>query len=225
MKHVDASAQSRCLAYFLDYMIVGFISEFILGSIIYPIINLDPSLLETKLNAFIESVYSGVIDYEVVNQIMILCFTIIGLTLAVTIPLVIIYFCIIPMFWDKQTIGRMACGLKVVRVSDEGKVGFGWLLVREVIGGYFLTYLFGGSLVIPIVITIYCSINKGRSLADYIGNTRLINVKINTVENSFVVNDSRNSYSSSNYVDASYNEVDKDKKEEQYSSDDDYMVI
>ena len=139
MKHVDASAQSRFLTYFLDYMIVGFISEFILGGIIYPIINLDPSLLETKLNAFIESVYIGVIDNEVVHQIMILCFTIIGLTLAVTLPIVIVYFCIIPMFWDKQTIGRMALGVKVVKVSNEGKVGFGWLLIREVIGGYFLT--------------------------------------------------------------------------------------
>ena len=72
MKHVDASAQSRFLAYIIDYMIVGFISEFILGNIIYPLINLDPSLLETKLNAFIESVYSGVIDYEVVNQILLI---------------------------------------------------------------------------------------------------------------------------------------------------------
>ena len=154
MKHVDASAQSRFLAYFLDYTIIGFISEFILGNIIYPLINLDPSLLETKFSAFLNSLSTGVIDYELTNQLLILSYTIIGLTLAITLPLVIIYFCIIPMFWEKQTIGRMALGVKVVKVSDEGKVGFGWLLIREVIGGYFLTYLFGSSLVIPIIFTI-----------------------------------------------------------------------
>ena len=225
MKHLNATPQSRFLAYFIDYAIVGAIADMILGFIVYPVLKFNPDLLEEKTNIFMDNLSQGVMDYELVNQILTLCFIIIGVTIAVMVPIVIIYFCIIPLFWEKQTVGRLAAGLKVVSLKDEGKVGFGWLILREVFGGYILTNLLGSSLMIPLCYTIYASITKGRSLSDMLGKTRLVNIRsFVAAENMYDFYEQENNGSSSDYVDAKFKEVQQDKKEE-YNSDDDYMVI
>ena len=220
MKYLNATPQQRFLAYFIDYAIIGFVSDIILNNFIYPAVKIDTELLQNKLTSFYESLYNGSIDLVTMEQILVICLLIIGFTVLVTVVLAFIYFCIIPLFWEKQTVGRLAASVKVVSMKDEGKVGFGWLFLREIIGGCILTNLFGSSLVIPVVLTIVFSINKGRSLADMIGRTRLVNTKmiVNQTPNyNFYSGD--NQSSSDDYVDARFKDVEKK------SNDDDYMVI
>ena len=43
---------------------------------------------------------------------------------------------ILPIFWDKQTLGRWAAGVRVMKLSSNGKPSVGSLLVRELVGGF-----------------------------------------------------------------------------------------
>lgn len=227
MKHLNASGSSRFLAYMLDYTIISFVTEIILSYIIYPIAKIDINLLAQKMQIFTENMAVGVLDYELVNQILTLALIQIGFTTAVMIPLVIGYLCILPYYWEKQTIGRMVAHLKVVNYKDEGKVSFPKLLLRELVGGYLLTYVLCSSFMIPLIIVIYMSTTTGRSLADKVGGTRLINLRFVISEEGhfdFFSSHEQNS----DYVDAKFTDVNEEVVEEQpvnNNSDDDYMVI
>lgn len=227
MKHLNASGSSRFLAYMLDYAIINFVTEIILSYIIYPIAKIDINLLAQKMQIFTENMAVGVLDYELVNQILTLALIQIGFTTAVMIPLVVGYLCILPYFWEKQTIGRMAAHLKVVNFKDEGKVSFPKLLLREIVGGYLLTYVLCSSFMIPLIIVVYMSTTTGRSLADKVGGTRLINLRFVISEEGhfdFFSSHEQNS----DYVDAKFTDVNEEVVEEQpvnNNSDDDYMVI
>ena len=225
MKHLNASGSSRFFAFLLDYTIIGFVADIILSNIIFPIIKFDPNLLVQKLQIFYQDTAQGVLDYELAGQIITLSFIQLGLTFAVMIPIVVGYLCVLPHFWEKQTVGRLLLGLKVVDVKDEGKVYFSKLLLRELVGGFLLTYVIGSSFMILLIIIIYMSTSSGRSLADKVGKTRLINLKFvvsNGSEFDFFSNNKKDEY-----VDAKFTDVEPEKFEEKKNDDssDDYMVF
>ena len=101
----------------------------------------------------------------------------IGLHVAVFVPLMLVYQVIVPMFWAKQTVGRMVAGVRVMKLNSSEKPGFGSLLVRELVGGYIFNTLLSSTFVFPILNYMF-SRNRGRSLADMISKIRLVDYKL-----------------------------------------------
>lgn len=103
----------RIGAFFLDSLIFTFGSSIILA------IFEDPAYTQQLLeieNAFM----NGSIDFiQYSEAITNLVDPNLGIKLLVGLILAIGYFIVLPIFWNKQTVGRLACKIKVVKENGE----------------------------------------------------------------------------------------------------------
>lgn len=175
MRYNNADARTRFLAYVIDSFILFVISNPIISKVL-EYFNYDQIVLEDKLNRFLSELERGFYNMDLVMEIFNFYIINFVVTFLVMIPLICVYFCVIPMFWEKQTIGRLACSVKVVKYPYEGKCSFSRLLLREIIGGYIVTDLLCSGLIL-LILLIWVTVKKERSFADYIGGTRLISLK------------------------------------------------
>lgn len=103
----------RIGAFFLDSLIFTFGSSIILSIFEDP--TYTQQLLEIE-NAFM----NGSIDFiQYSEAITNLVDPNLGIKLLVGLILAIGYFIVLPIFWNKQTVGRLACKIKVVKENGE----------------------------------------------------------------------------------------------------------
>lgn len=172
MKYHNAMSYQRFLAFIIDAIIVN-----IVASTILMFIPAYSQHSEVVVNGYAELMNMVDVNIDQLINLLKSAFIIIGLHVAVFVPLMLIYQVIVPMFWKKQTVGRMVAGVRVMKLNSSEKPGLGSLLVRELVGGYIFNTLLSSTFVLPLLNYMF-SRNRGRSLADMISKTRLIDYKL-----------------------------------------------
>ncbi len=196
MKYKNATSMQRFFAFLIDSLLMYVISSLIL--ICIPIYNTYSELFLDRYNYLMSGFNTADIDATFLEELMVSSMVIIGLNMAILIPLYILYYVVLPYFWKSQTLGRLALGLRVVTLEEE-KPKLRHLLLRELVGGYLIYELLGGG--IFYIVTLVLSISQGRSLIDYIGQTRLVNIRYPQKVEEPIAPDERD------YVDAHFREV------------------
>ncbi len=201
MKYNNATCGQRFGAYLIDMIIVSLISSLIL--VLIPAYQVQSEIFIKNYSAILD--FTVEIDDSVLSDLMSSAVIIGAINMAIMLPLMAIYFVLIPHFWKQQTVGRAALGLRVVTLNEETPK---WtqLCLRELVGSY-LIYEVLGNVGIVFIITWVLSANNGRSIVDYVGQTRLVNVRYvketeETPENPF-----------QDYVDAKFHEVEPKNEE------------
>ena len=172
MKYHNAMSYQRFLAFIIDAIIINIVASTILMFI--PAYSLHS---EVVVNGYAELMNMVDVNIDQLINLLKSAFIIIGLHVAVFVPLMLIYQVIVPMFWEKQTVGRMVAGVRVMKLNSSEKPGLGSLLVRELVGGYIFNTLLSSTFVLPLLNYMF-SRNRGRSLADMISKTRLVDYKL-----------------------------------------------
>lgn len=219
MKNPYASLMSRFLAFLVDNIIIYSIVSLIL-SIIPSYVTLSNEYVNAY-NYFVQNIEEIIIsnDITILVDILVKALLMLGYFCLVAIPFFIIYFIVVPKFWQKQTIGRLIAGVRVVRNKDGEEASVGSLILREIVGGFVFYWLLGASGVI-IILTCIFSYYKGRSLSDLISRTKLIDVRTNIIieDNNPIRDDS---------IDAEFSDINREEPEDSFeeSSDEEYKVI
>lgn len=172
MKYHNAMSYQRFLAFIIDAIIIN-----IVASTILMFIPAYSQHSEVVVNGYAELMNMVDVNIDQLINLLKSAFIIIGLHVAVFVPLMLIYQVIVPMFWEKQTVGRMVAGVRVMKLNSSEKPGLGSLLVRELVGGYVFNTLLSSTFVLPLLNYMF-SRNRGRSLADMISKTRLVDYKL-----------------------------------------------
>ena len=172
MKYHNAMSYQRFLAFIIDAIIVN-----IVASTILMFIPAYSQHSEVVVNGYAELMNMVDVNIDQLINLLKSAFIIIGLHVVVFVPLMLIYQVIVPMFWEKQTVGRMVAGVRVMKLNSSEKPGLGSLLVRELVGGYIFNTLLSSTFVLPLLNYMF-SRNRGRSLADMISKTRLVDYKL-----------------------------------------------
>ena len=172
MKYHNAMSYQRFLAFIIDAIIVN-----IVASTILMFIPAYSQHSEVVVNGYAELMNMVDVNIDQLINLLKSAFIIIGLHVVVFVPLMLIYQVIVPMFWKKQTVGRMVAGVRVMKLNSSEKPGLGSLLVRELVGGYIFNTLLSSTFVLPLLNYMF-SRNRGRSLADMISKTRLVDYKL-----------------------------------------------
>ena len=172
MKYHNAMSYQRFLAFIIDAIIIN-----IVASTILMFIPAYSQHSEVVVNGYAELMNMVDVNIDQLINLLKSAFIIIGLHVAVFVPLMLIYQVIVPMFWEKQTVGRMVAGVRVMKLNSFEKPGLGSLLVRELVGGYIFNTLLSSTFVLPLLNYMF-SRNRGRSLADMISKTRLVDYKL-----------------------------------------------
>ena len=172
MKYHNAMSYQRFLAFIIDAIIVN-----IVASTILKFIPAYSQHSEVVVNGYTELMNMVDVNIDQLINLLKSAFIIIGLHVVVFVPVMLIYQVIVPMFWKKQTVGRMVAGVRVMKLNSSEKPGLGSLLVRELVGGYIFNTLLSSTFVLPLLNYMF-SRNRGRSLADMISKTRLVDYKL-----------------------------------------------
>ena len=172
MKYHNAMSYQRFLAFIIDAIIIN-----IVASTILMFIPAYSQHSEVVVNGYAELMNMVDVNIDQLINLLKSAFIIIGLHVVVFVPLMLIYQVIVPMFWKKQTVGRMVAGVRVMKLNSSEKPGLGSLLVRELVGGYIFNTLLSSTFVLPLLNYMF-SRNRGRSLADMISKTRLVDYKL-----------------------------------------------
>ncbi|MDE6407019.1 MAG: RDD family protein [Anaeroplasmataceae bacterium] len=212
MKYLNARSSQRFIAFLIDYFLISLFVSFILSLI--PLYNQSADTVLEYYKSFLEGTVTD--DFNELTNILKHAGIVLGLKLLLEIPVYILYLVVLPYFWDKQTLGRWAMHLRVV-AKNEGKAKLSNLLLRELVGGLLLLNVFSSSIVIPVLFW-YFSSATGRSLADMIGGTRLI-------DDRFINQDFLEDEEEKDYVDASFTEIKEEPKEEPAEEDTEYKVF
>lgn len=233
----NATKSQRFFIYLIDIIIVSIIINLCVR-IFCELVHFDTSnmnaLLESFLNEcqkYLQDVLNGgngdntmLVNYYI--EYLKYYFVNLGFKALFSVIIVLLYFVVLPLFWKKQTIGRFIFKAKVVK-KDGTAAGIKELLLREVIGTAVLYILFGG--VSIFVATLVLVAGSSRSLADYIGRTRLVSL----VEGETAVSDTLpperdiDSFppeADDEYIDAKFREISNDKAR-QGDSEDTYKIF
>lgn len=150
-----------------------------------------------------------------------------------------LYFVLLPSYWEKQTLGRALLKIKVIGYKGDIKPGLKRLILREILGTWFL-YLVLYSILggIVIIVSAFVALISSRSLVDRISNTVLvidfpIEVKKEAFENNkfdkeeasnFKPNPSE--FRKDDAIDAEIKDIgSNDSKEKDDNSDDEYQIF
>lgn len=221
MRINDARCLRRFFAYLIDMFLIGTVTSLILLGV--PIYQELADRYQTLYQEYTDAVLNGVIGTDYYTELLQIKIKMDGLTCAVMFPLMVLYLVILPHFWKAQTVGRLAMGLRVMTI-DEKEVGWKALCLRELVGGFLCYQVLGSIIVLPILTWVY-SATRGRSLADMIGGTRLINIHIEKPEEP-------KSEEQRDFVDAKFKEVQQEETSEEPASaeqpssqQDEYQVL
>lgn len=215
MQNVKATNSQRFIAYFIDMMIISLLTSLFAG-LISTALKFDSSVADklysdlineivlyisdyTTTSASIGSIFTEYIKYAGVSMLISAC---------VSLFLVIIYLVIIPMFWEKQTLGRLIMKIKVVD-RDLDFVSKKRIILREILGTWLMYLVLPSSTILASVIL---ASSTGRSLVDYIAKTDLVDARElgETVVSSLEPKDEEKQYD--DYIDAKFKEYPLDDK-------------
>lgn len=207
LKYHNAMSIQRFLAFFIDYFLVGLVATLILGFI--PLYEFHSNEMIDLSTAFLSST-----DIDLVLAINLLRSAGICLLfqVAIYVPIIVLYQIVLPLLWKHQTVGRLVAGVRVMKLNKDEKPGVGSLIVRELVGGFIFNTLFIQTFVLPILNYIF-SRNRGRSLADMISKTRLIDYKLAKAEEN-VFGTVHEEPKQEDFINAEFNEVNTENNEE-----------
>ncbi|MBD5390812.1 RDD family protein [bacterium] len=216
MKYMNARSGQRFLAYLVDVTLIGMVVNIIVSFI--PAYTQNINLAAEYYEALLEG---NIItpDYQMLASILKGAVIALGIMLAIEIPFHILYFIVLPYFWEKQTIGRLLMHVKVVTKSEE-KPKISHLILREFVGGFIILRIFSVSVILPLVYWYLCS-STGRSLSDTIGGTRLVDTRFINVD--FLHKEKEEM--EKDYVDATFKDVTEENQNSSEEDEIDYKVF
>ena len=209
MKYHNAMSYQRFLAFIIDFFIINLVATLILNLI--PLYVFHSDQLMDMYSGMTEMIMNN--DIESLIELLKSACILLLLQTAVFVPIIFVYQIILPMFWKPQTLGRLVAGVRVMKLNSNEKAGIGSLMVRELVGGYIFNIMFVQSFVIPILNYVF-SRNRGRSLADMISKTRLIDYKLAKMMGVDEMVEEQ-----PEFINADYKEVNKEENKEDYDTD------
>lgn len=212
MEYMNARSSQRFLTYIIDFFLIQIVVSFIVSFIPAYVDGME-YILE-----FYRSILQGELteNIEILTRVMKKAIKLLGIILSVQFPVYILYLVVLPHFWKNQTLGRMATHVRVIS-KDGKKAKVPQLMLRELVGGLLLLNLCSGFFIIPLLYW-YFSSTTGRSLADMIGGTRLIDTQSKlSVE--------KQEENTREYVDAYFKEVSTENPESAIEEETEYKVI
>ena len=209
MKYHNAMSYQRFLAFIIDFFIINLVATLILNLI--PLYVFHSEQLMDMYSGMTEMIMNN--DIESLIELLKSACILLLLQTAVFVPIIFVYQIILPMFWKPQTLGRLVAGVRVMKLNSNEKAGIGSLMVRELVGGYIFNIMFVQSFVIPILNYVF-SRNRGRSLADMISKTRLIDYKLAKMMGVDEMVEEQ-----PEFINADYKEVNKEENKEDYDTD------
>ena len=209
MKYHNAMSYQRFLAFIIDFFIINLVATFILNLI--PLYVFHSEQLMDMYSGMTEMIMNN--DIESLIELLKSACILLLLQTVVFVPIIFVYQIILPMFWKPQTLGRLVAGVRVMRLNSSEKAGIGSLMVRELVGGYIFNVMFVQSFVIPILNYVF-SRNRGRSLADMISKTRLVDYKLAKMMGVDEMVEEQ-----PEFINADYKEVNKEENKDDYDTD------
>lgn len=209
MKYHNAMSYQRFLAFIIDFFIINLVATFILNLI--PLYVFHSEQLMDMYSGMTEMIMNN--DIESLIELLKSACILLLLQTVVFVPIIFVYQIILPMFWKPQTLGRLVAGVRVMRLNSDEKAGIGSLMVRELVGGYIFNVMFVQSFVIPILNYVF-SRNRGRSLADMISKTRLVDYKLAKMMGVDEMVEEQ-----PEFINADYKEVNKEENKDDYDTD------
>ena len=209
MKYHNAMSYQRFLAFIIDFFIINLVATLILNLI--PLYVFHSEQLMDMYSGMTEMIMNN--DIESLIELLKSACILLLLQTAVFVPIIFVYQIILPMFWNPQTLGRLVAGVRVMRLNSDEKASIGSLMVRELVGGYIFNVMFVQSFVIPILNYVF-SRNRGRSLADMISKTRLVDYKLAKMMGVDEMVEEQ-----PEFINADYKEVNKEENKDDYDTD------
>ena len=209
MKYHKAMSYQRFLAFIIDFFIINLVATLILNLI--PLYVFHSEQLMDMYSGMTEMIMNN--DIESLIELLKSACILLLLQTVVFVPIIFVYQIILPMFWKPQTLGRLVAGVRVMRLNSDEKAGIGSLMVRELVGGYIFNVMFVQSFVIPILNYVF-SRNRGRSLADMISKTRLVDYKLAKMMGVDEMVEEQ-----PEFINADYKEVNKEENKDDYDTD------
>ena len=163
-----ANWKQRTLVFIIDFGLL-FLALLLLGSFFkdeqFHIAFVD---IWNKIKSFSLTGEDVVLFFERLSTLTAMIYTICSLVIY------FLYFIILPIVWEKQTLGRWIAKVKVVKLNGS-HLSFGTLLIREFLGKLFLGIMsFGIVWVISIVMMELATVK--RTIHDRMANTLMVNV-------------------------------------------------
>ena len=187
-----ANTTQRLVAYFIDTIIIGAIVSAI-SKLVQVVIQFDTTLVETlieqtsiKAMQVLDIISNGGVatdELQVLREYLLELAKYSGIQFAVnagsSLVVFIVYMIVLPLKWEKQTIGRLVMKCKVIYPNENGlapeeykKKNIKAFVIREIVCGWILYYMIGG-LIIDIIALVIYNKNK-RTLADVISKTETV---------------------------------------------------
>lgn len=231
-----ASKFQRAITYIIDFFIMSTVVT-LLSQLIFLILPIDMSMMDFHYEMILkefDNITNAILDESTYDYGAMLnhfgeYLKYAGISVLVNgllyLIMVVGYLIILPIFWDKQTIGRLVTKVKVVSV-DGNNPSTKQIILRELVGSWLLYLVIGGPL---IFISAVIALAKGRSIIDYIAKTNLVSLleEVKPVES----NDNNND----DYVEASFKDVNDNSNDDDYveakfvdednNDSDDYRII
>lgn len=220
MNYSNATCGQRFITYLIDFIIIEMVAGLIASAI--PAYSQNMNIFQEDMGILVNQIYNGSLDMLLYQEMMRAYFAYTGILLLISLVVTFLYLVVLPYYWPKQTVGRLAMGLKVINLHNNEPVSFGKLALRELVGSFLLYRILSSTLIIALLNWYYCA-SRGRSFADMIGGTRLVYVRGVVEEENYYSENSSNH----DYVNAEFHEVKQEPKEESKdnSSDNDYKVF
>ncbi len=216
LKYLNATLFQRFFAYFIDFLLIELIASLFISFI--PAYEENYKVVLEFIKSFAaDTAY----DFDGLTQVLKSCLIVFAINYGILSIFILLYMVLLPVFWSKQTIGRAAMGIKVVRKNPTDPMHFGYFCLRELVGGLLLTNILGGSIIVLIINVVFCS-SYGRSIGDYASGTRLINARFipeeDPVEFEFKPEQKED------YIDAEVHEYNDQPSQEPEEENSDYKV-
>ena len=163
-----ANWKQRTLVFIIDFGLL-FLALLLLGSFFkdeqFHIAFVD---IWNKIKSFSLTGEDVVLFFERLSTLTAMIYTICSLAIY------FLYFIILPIVWEKQTLGRWIAKVKVVKLNGS-HLSFGTLLIREFLGKLFLGIMsFGIVWIISVVMMELATVK--RTIHDRMANTLMVNV-------------------------------------------------
>jgi len=177
-KFKNATIGKRLLAYIIDYFILG-----IIANLIFKIVNNSYAdvIKEVTLIQTEAAQSSTAIDLaDLINQYQNIpnygsFVSAVNYSLLALLAIALLYFILLPILWNKQTLGRAAMNIKLVTKFDE-EAKLPSLLMRQVLGRFatFLSFiLFGVGAIVQLILVLN---TKPTTIEDSVAGTKMVDL-------------------------------------------------